>query len=44
MSVKNATMHEKRTTAQNFAEFDFKFLKVGRVVFPAKFKVFKLGR
>ena len=40
MSVKNATMHEKRTTAQkNFSEF--RTLK--RPVFPAKYNVLKLS-
>ena len=42
MSVKNATMHEKRTTAQNLAEI----VKIPNASlqgsFPAKFKVFKL--
>ena len=43
MSVKNATMHEKRTIAQNFAENWLKFrTPTCRAVFPAKFKVFKL--
>ena len=36
-------MHEKRTTAQNFAEYWFKFRTLACwAVFPAKFKVFNL--
>ena len=37
MSVKNATMHEKRTTAQNFENW-LKFRTLARAVFSEKFR------